>query len=983
MSNPNPRLSSTAFKYNTDKVIVDPNHDLFPGHRPVTASLSSQASSIIPLFGIDGHISSTNDLFDMQLGNMSLQSGHEIPSAVISSLFKGLLTSDVPDESSLYQRDMIRSILPRLQVEILERHDGELIDDFERLLGTSPRDTCLQVIKFALYLSSNNMLAREQVDNFLSWMVENGQRAMSIFQDLLSYKLSTVEAFVHTIFLRAVHVRNVPVAKAIIESDLDLSLVIKSPGLFAGAIIAQDLEFIQLLLTAGAEPHMWGLEEAIETGNTELARLFLPSSTDLQKWFQTEEHDIYLKYPGTLLHTVKTAEMAQLLLDLGIDVNGRAWDYSHDGISTPLHAAIENIGDINLIRTLIRSGANVNALGVGECGATPLMMAVLSEHIEIVEELLDSGAQVDVYCSDPEHSGVILTELQLAACHCSYDMVEVLLSAGSDVNKPAIGSEGKTALQWAVENDDESIVRMLLEAGAYVNAPDSPDTEYPRTPLLAAVENGNVELVRDLLDAGADVNAPAFGEYGSNALEAAIASGQVSGDIYSEISSMLLEAGGDIALSTYNSHRRIELQAAVSRADLEKVQFLLEMGVDVNVASDVLHDSIIRGDSQLVDILLRAGADVNAQGYSGGHLGYTPLQQAVKSRHIELVKLFLKEGAIVNARGGYNTSTLNCDHTALQIAIEQVDVAMVEILLQAGAEVNTSLDGLTPLHRASVLVNKVLARKIVKLLLSKGAFLNIPPAVCQGRTILQAAIETSKTIDDCGVARLLIEAREKVNAPAALEHGRTALQLAVEGDNLDIVRFLLSEGASINAPAGSFSGRTALQVAVENACKTSTFTLVDFLLDNGADVNGLPGYDSGRSALQIATSAEKSNIELTERLLKADADVNLPAGTARGLTALQGAAIRGHTKQALMLLKAGAQVNAPGAKRDGRTALEGAAEHGRLDMVQILLNAGADSHLPPKRRYARAAELAEDNNHFAILKILRDYQARGLQEDDK
>jgi ankyrin repeat protein len=193
----------------------------------------------------------------------------------------------------------------------------------------------------------------------------------------------------------------------------------------------------------------------------------------------------------------------------------------------------------------------------------------------------------------------------------------------------------------------------------------------------------------------------------------------------------------------------------------------------------------------------------------------------------------------------------------------------------------------------------------------------------------------------------------------------------------------LAEGANINAPAGPISGRTALQVAVVDANKTSAFTMVDFLLNNGADVNGLPAYDYGRSALQIATSAEKSNIELTERLLKAGADVNLPASTARGLTALQGAAIRGHTKQALMLLKAGANVNAPGAKRGGRTALEGAAEHGRLDMVQILLNAGADSHLPPKRRYARAAELAEENNYFAILKILRDYQVRGLQEEDK
>jgi ankyrin repeat protein len=703
--------TSSAFNNNSNKAIVDANHDLFLGYRPPPTSLSFPTSPVIPLFGIDGHISTTDDLFEMQLGNMSLQSGNEMPSAVISLLFKGLLTRDVPNETSLYQRDMIQSILPRLQVEILERHDGELIDDFERLLGTSSRDTSLQVIKFALYLSSNNMLEEKQVDNLLSWMVKNGHRVMSIFRELLSYKLPTVEACVHAIFRRAVQVRNVTVVKAIIESDFDVSMVTKSADeLFIKAIEAEDLELIQLLLKAGAKFGMWELHEAIETGNTELVRLFLPSNDDMQKWFHTEGQEIYLKYPGSLFYHVYTAEMAQLLLDLGIDANELIWDYSQDAIITPLHAAIRNSPDIDLIRTLIHAGANVNALAAGECGATPLMMAVLSEDIEIVEELLGSGAQVDVYGSDPEHRRVTLTELQLAAGRCSYDLVEVLLSAGADVNKPAAGSEGKTALQGAVDGDDESIVQLLLEAGAHVNAPGNPGAEYPRTPLLAAVENGNVELVRDLLDAGADVNAPAFGQYGSNALEAAIARGQVSGDVYSEISSILVEAGGDIALSTYNSHRGLELKEAVSRGDLKTLQFLLGMGVDVNETWNVLQDAIKQGNSQLVDILLRAGADVNAQSYSSGHHGFTPLQQAMKSRHIELVKLLLKEGANVNAPRRYNSSTRNCDDTALQIAIEQVDVAMVEILLQAGAEVNTSLDGITPLHRASMLVNKVLAR---------------------------------------------------------------------------------------------------------------------------------------------------------------------------------------------------------------------------------------------------------------------------------
>jgi ankyrin repeat protein len=168
-----------------------------------------------------------------------------------------------------------------------------------------------------------------------------------------------------------------------------------------------------------------------------------------------EEAETHLRYPGTLFKNVKTAEMAQLLLDAGIDVNdGLASDYDEEYISTPLHAAIGNSDDIDLIRTLIRSGANVNASGSGKSsGETPLMVAVQYEKVRIIKELLDSGVQVDKYGSDPERRGVTLTALQLAARYCGDDIVEMLLGAGADVNKPAIGWKGETALQGAVESD--------------------------------------------------------------------------------------------------------------------------------------------------------------------------------------------------------------------------------------------------------------------------------------------------------------------------------------------------------------------------------------------------------------------------------------------------------------------------------------------------------------------------------------------------
>ena len=87
------------------------------------------------------------------------------------------------------------------------------------------------------------------------------------------------------------------------------------------------------------------------------------------------------------------------------------------------------------------------------------------------------------------------------------------------------------------------------------------------------------------------------------------------------------------------------------------------------------------------------------------------------------------------------------------------------------------------------------------------------------------------------------------------------------------------------------------------------------------------------------------------------------------MTALQAAAIGGHLGIAHILLEAGANACAPPAEVYGRTALEGAAEHGRLDVLQLLLNAGARRD---RQSVVRAAELATENGHLAVARVLLD-----------
>jgi len=95
--------------------------------------------------------------------------------------------------------------------------------------------------------------------------------------------------------------------------------------------------------------------------------------------------------------------------------------------------------------------------------------------------------------------GVGPTPLSAAIQAHQLDIAKLLIARDADPNIP--GREGYTALQSAASDGDIDAARLLLEAGADVNAVH---TRYGYTPLAVAVLNGHAEIVRMLLRAGAD-----------------------------------------------------------------------------------------------------------------------------------------------------------------------------------------------------------------------------------------------------------------------------------------------------------------------------------------------------------------------------------------------------------------------------------------------------------------------------------------------
>ena len=152
-----------------------------------------------------------------------------------------------------------------------------------------------------------------------------------------------------------------------------------------------------------------------------------------------------------------------------------------------------------------------------------------------------------------------------------------------------------------VEKDYSEVVKVLLN---YVDV--NAKNPAKRTALILAAKNGNEETTKVLLEAGADVNAVDYFEW--TALINAADDGY-----YSRVVKVLLEFGADVNYKTEEGITALG-RASVS-GDSKSVRLLLEHGADVNVRDNEDWTPLMfasnLGNKEVVKVLLEAGADVN------------------------------------------------------------------------------------------------------------------------------------------------------------------------------------------------------------------------------------------------------------------------------------------------------------------------------------------------------------------------------------
>jgi ankyrin repeat protein len=447
--------------------------------------------------------------------------------------------------------------------------------------------------------------------------------------------------------------------------------------------------------------------------------------------------------------------------------------------------------------------------------------------------------------------------------------------------------ETHTALMWAAEAGRDTVVALLLAAGANPNDRirrrqliEIPFLSSPRehagwTALVFAIRSGHGGIVRRLVGTGADVHAvDPEGGFGMADLAC------MENDL--EMVEILLARGAPV--DHLDNMGRTALHLAAQNGNPEMVRLLIDRKADVNVRSHVRPETprtlaAQGGQAEVVELLLAAGADPDAV----DHFGRTALIYAENAGRRDMA-------AMLRARGA---SEAGLGDDRLVEAMERGDLVAAREALQHGANPNVRY------------ANRL-----------------------GGRPAIVNAVDASSTD---GV-RLLLAAGADANAVDDL--GSSALHAAGRLGNGEAIRLLIRAGADPNLRDRN-QWTPLLQAAHSGQAKA-----IEALVEGGAHVDE-PSHD-GATPLIIAANggdvmtSEEMNVEVASALLRLEASLN--ATDHLGATAQIRAVRMRRPRMVAWLLRAGADVSL--ATSDGETALSIAAGRGYEEIESQLRATG-------------------------------------------
>ncbi|KAK4130694.1 ankyrin [Trichocladium antarcticum] len=385
---------------------------------------------------------------------------------------------------------------------------------------------------------------------------------------------------------------------------------------------------------------------------------------------------------------------------------------------TSLFWGAEN-GCLGTIQHAIAAGADLNASGpLPRKAGEPEIITVNDADVDNADDAAEPGAELDESAPDTSLQP-FCTPLHLSAKNGHRDVVEWLLDNGADMNAPSYRvcecqslnsgrHPSRRILEWprwralhtAMCNQERSVAELLIFRGASLELDATPGHNH--TALHSAAAHALIPIIKLLAlnDINLDVNQRDAWDNTALHYTAEIWSARDSADIRDTITK-LLALGGDVEAHNDSGHTPV-LNALVSIGsnpdphrhipnfrDFRPLYYCMlprSEFFDMDEAP-VKHDEFEGNRVTLIKALVDAGADVNAQFDKRGHRGVTPLMLACELAEPRAVAALVVSGAQINAQDRSGRTplsyavTIRVDHRG-----EVPDIA--SILLRCGARMD-------------------------------------------------------------------------------------------------------------------------------------------------------------------------------------------------------------------------------------------------------------------------------------------------------
>lgn len=441
-------------------------------------------------------------------------------------------------------------------------------------------------------------------------------------------------------------------------------------------------------------------------------------------------------------------DLVQALVDKNCDLT-----IADNSGKAAIHHSIES-SNVDLLEILIAAGADVDQIGPKKIA--PVFMALKSGSEEIFNILFSKGASLSIhhtdgstpltYCLKKDMLDLALntipsagdaagfaakngdTPLTIAASRAQSDVIEVLLSAGVEIDEGGV-TPLHSLIKSASKNDDDEVeksIRLLIEKGASISAKnnegqnvltasfaaeidsdvingviipsagesavDSDDNGV--NPLFLAAEKELLSTIEALVSSGADVLVK--NSEGKSVLSYVLSS-NLGASSKSDVISALVEVGGAKLVENADEDEALPLHLALASKDTKDIgkDIMLPVAEEsVNAMTkrgcSLLWTACKSGDLDLAEALIEKGAEIDGASEKDGS---TPLQVAIGAKNADITSLLLSKGADANIKDKKGS-------TCLEIAFKAKAADVIDSLLENGADPNASVDGVSLVSHA-------------------------------------------------------------------------------------------------------------------------------------------------------------------------------------------------------------------------------------------------------------------------------------------